>query len=359
MERFNNKERVEPFMSEVIRLMKKVIEKIERLPAVRFGLPVAAVVVCTLLFLFGSSYFGSINTYIAIGVLLLLAGYFCGWRVLGGVVTLSLVLILTAGPYLVVQRFQWAAPAGDPSPFLYHSPEDPGPAQLRAEYGLDDVTRGIEYEFDRVAVLAGWVNSRWSHSGSNIPSLTNPLKILLEADEGASFRCVEYSVVMVGAAQAMGMPARVVGLKTRKAATAQSGAGHVVAEVWLEDFEKWVVADAQFGYVFRAEGVPLNAVELGEALARGPGSVEVLSADGPICWLRKTHYLLFVSPYLFHFDSLYDQRVFLPEHERTSGGIMLLPDGAPNLQVFQRRHYLNLDYTSSVDDFYVNPETAQ
>jgi len=55
---------------------------------------------------------------------------------------------------------------------------------------------------------------------------------------------------------------------------------------------------------------------------------------------------------------IYDQRVFLPEHERTSGGMMLLPDGAPNLKVFQRRHYLNFDYTSSVDDFYVNPETA-
>lgn len=358
MKRFNNNERVEPFMGEVIRLMKKVIEKLERHPAVRFGLPVVAVVGCTLLFLFGISYFGSINTYIAIGVLLLLAGYFCGWRVLGGIVMLSLVLVLTAGPYLVVPRIQWAASAGELSPFLYHSPEDPGPAQLRAEYGIDDVARGIEYEFDRVAVLAGWVNSRWSHSGSNIPSSTNPLKILREADDGANFRCVEYSVVMVGAAQAMGMPARVLGIKTRNAATARFGAGHVVAEVWLEDLEKWVVADAQFGYVFRAEGVPLNAVELGEALAQGPGSVEVLSADGPIGWLSKTRYLLFVGPYLFHFDSLYDQRVFLPEHERTSGGMMLLPDGAPNLKVFQRRHYLNFDYTSSVDDFYVNPETA-
>ncbi len=129
--------------------MKNVIEMLERHPAVRFGLPVVTVMGCTLLFLFGSSFFGSTYTYIAIGVLLLLTGYFCGWRVWGVVVTLSLALILTAGPYMVVPRVQWAGSAGT-SPLLYHSPEDPGPAQLRAEYGLDDVIRGVEDS------LSGW-----------------------------------------------------------------------------------------------------------------------------------------------------------------------------------------------------------
>ena len=345
-------------MSEVIRLMEKVIEMLERHPAVQFGLPVVAVVGCTLLILFGISYFGSMNTYIAIGVLLLLTGYFCGWRVLGGVVMLLLVLILTAGPYVVVPRVQWGASAGESSPFLYHSTEDPGPAQLRIEYSIDDLIGGIEDEFERVAVLAGWVNSKWSHSGASIPSSANPLEILREAAEGASFRCVEYSVVMVGAAQAAGMPARVVGLKTRWADTARSSAGHVVAEVWLEGLEKWVVADPQFGYVFSADGVPLNAVELGEVLAGGPGAVEISSVDGPVGWFRKFRYVLFVGPYLFHFDSLYDQRLFLPEYERISGGMMLLPDGVPDLKVFQKQHHLNFDYTSSVDNFYANPVTA-
>ncbi len=35
---------------------------------------------------------------------------------------------------------------------------------------------------------------------------------------------------------------------------------------------------------------------------------------------------------------------------------MLVPDGVPNLKAFQRRPFLNFDYTSSVDAFYVNPE---
>jgi len=340
--------------------MKNIIEMLEKHPTVRFGLPALAIAGCILLFLFGISYFGSTYAYIAIGIILLVMGYLCGWAALGVVVTLSLALILIAGPFMVVPHVQWAgAGDGEQSLLLYHSPDDPGPAQLRAEYELDDVIGDIDDEFEQVAALAGWVNSRWSHSGSNKPSSPNPLVILKEAEDGASFRCVEYSVVMAGAAQAMDMPARVVGLKTRHAATARSAAGHVVAEVWLDELGKWVVADPQLGYVFRADGVPLNAVELGEALAGGPGSVEVLTADGPVGWYGKNRYVLFAGSYLFHFDTMYDNRVFLPEEERrTRGGLMLVPDGAPNLKKSNRQPLINLDYTSAVDDFYVEPETA-
>ncbi len=338
-------------------MVKNFIEALERHPAVQFGLPVVAIMGCTLLYLFGRSYFGTTPTFTAIGVLLFLAGYFCGWRALGIVVAVSLAFLLIAGPYLVVPRVEWAASAGTPEQLLYHSPDDPGPAQLRSEFGLNDVVSGIEDEFERVAALAGWVNSRWSHSSSNMPSSPDPLVILREAAQGASFRCVEYSLVMVGASQALGMPARMVGLKTRHAATARSAAGHVVAEIWLEDFGKWIIVDPQLGYVFMSDGVPLNAVELGEKLARGPGSVEVLSAEGPVDRFRKNQYILFMGPYLFHFDSQYDQRVFLPQNERTGGGMMLLPQGAPELRIFQRQHPLQWDYyTSSVDAFYVAPE---
>ncbi len=337
--------------------MKHVIKMLERHPAVRFGLPVIAVLGSTLLFLFGISYFGSTPSWIAIGVLLLLTGYFSEWGKFGAVVALSLALIFTVGPYLVVPPVGWAESAEVTSPLVYHSPDDPGPAQLRAEYELDDIIGGIEDEFEQVTALAAWVNNRWSHSGTNMPSSSNPLVILREADEGANFRCVEYSVVMVGAAQSMGMPARMVSISTKHAATARSGATHVVAEVWLEGLGKWVVADPQLGYVFRAEGVPLNAVELGEALNGGPGSVEILSADGPVGWYQKNRYVLFVGPYLFHFGSLYDQRMFLPEQERMQGGMMLIPQGAPELRQTNRQPLLNFDYTSSVEAFYQAPKT--
>lgn len=340
-------------------MIKKVIEAIERHPAVRFGLPLLAVVGSTLLLLFGNSFFGSLHVYIAIGVILLLTGYFCGWKVLGLVVVLSITLILTVGPTLVVPRVQWSESTESMNPLLFHSYDEADLIQLRSEFRLDDLISGIDDEFEQVAVLAGWVNSRWSHSGSNMPSSSNPLVILREAAQGASFRCVEYSLVMVGVAQAMGMPARVVGLKTRWAATARSAAGHVVAEIWLDSYEKWAVVDPQFGYLFWADGVPLNAVELGEAMAQGVQSFEIVSAAGSVNWLNKTIYTLFAGPYLFHFDLQYDQRIFLPSHQRVGGGVMLVPDGAPELKVFQRKYALYFDrYISSVDAFYLAPEQA-
>ncbi len=150
-----------------------------------------------------------------------------------------------------------------------------------------------------------------------------------------------------------------VGLKTRHAATARSGAGHVVAETWLDDLEKWVVADHQLGYVFMADGIPLNAVEFGEPLAKGPGSIEVLLADVPVSWYLKNSYLVFVGQYLYYFDSSYDQRLFLTEQERKMDRMMLAPEGFLELKVSQRENQFKANYfTSSVDAFYVAPETV-
>ena len=185
-------------------------------------------------------------------------------------------------------------------------------------------------------LLAGWVTSRWSHSGTNMLSRPDPLTILREAKAGASFRCVEYSTVMVGAAQAMGMPARTIGLKTRQAATTASSAGHVVVEVWLKTHQKWAMVDPQFGYIPVLDGVLLNAVELQQALADG-NKATLLCPEGPVGWLERTHYLLWIGPYLFYFDSAADQRVFNDPAERSGGALMPVPEGAPQLEVFQRR----------------------
>ena len=94
---------------------------------------------------------------------------------------------------------------------MYHSPEEPGSVQLRTEYNLDDVIKGIDDEFQQVTALAVWTNSRWSHSGSNKPLSRNPRVIIEEAGDGTSFRYVEYSLVMAAAVQALGMPARMLG----------------------------------------------------------------------------------------------------------------------------------------------------
>ena len=63
------------------------------------------------------------------------------------------------------------------------------------------------------------------------------------------------------------MPSRVLGLKRRDVETAKSGAGHVVAEVWLDQFNKWVFVDGQCGAIPEKDGCPLNAVEFQKSIA--------------------------------------------------------------------------------------------
>ena len=51
--------------------------------------------------------------------------------------------------------------------------------------------------------------------------------------------CVHYAVAFVSCCQALGIPARCAAVT----GALNSGPGHFVAEVWFEDYAKWVVVD--------------------------------------------------------------------------------------------------------------------
>ena len=51
-----------------------------------------------------------------------------------------------------------------------------------------------------------------------------------------------------------------VGLRRADVETAEVGAGHVVGEIYLADIKKWVMADAQFGFIPMANAKPLEWV---------------------------------------------------------------------------------------------------
>ena len=88
-----------------------------------------------------------------------------------------------------------------------------------------------------------------------------------EARGGKKFRCVEYGIVASTALQSLNFKARVLGLKTADVETKKYGAGHVLAEVWMPQFNKWVLIDGQFNLMPILENVPLNAVEFQQAIS--------------------------------------------------------------------------------------------
>jgi len=248
------------------------------------------------------------------------------------------------------------------APIRMHIPsqDDRNLVSLRTKYELDGVVAGAADDYDRLHRLVKWVHDRWQHAGDNTPSRSDPLTILEEAGEGKRFRCVEYSIVLAGCAQSLGMPARMTGLKREDAATAKAGAGHVVAEVWLASHGKWAMADGQWDTIPEREGVPLNAVEFQEAFARKASGLVIRSSSD----VDADVYLRWIVPYLYFFDCRLDQDFFgvtsdhaeEQRYQPRRGMVMLCPKNATRPTVFQGTVPIrNCTYISNPRAFYPQP----
>ncbi len=236
-----------------------------------------------------------------------------------------------------------------PFTFQRSTPDDSYMTRLRSLYALDEVVKGKRSDYEKVRALSAWVRKRWEHNGSNEPQKQDPISILQEAAGGKRFRCVEYSVVLSAALNAVGIPARVLGLKTEDVETRESGAGHVVTEAYLADKEKWIMVDGQWDVIPTLKGQPLNAVELQEALSKNAKGLGVESLSGA----KAEKYFAWVAPYLFYFDTRFDSRIEGATHARS---LMLVPVGAKEPTVFQKKHSLkSMVYTNSLRAFYARP----
>lgn len=267
------------------------------------------------------------------------------------IVTLLMIVVL-AGGYFVNRTFPHALKTTKPLYFgnsvLEHPLEgrwvnysEDYLATLRSEYALDELVAHAVSDIERVAIVTNWVHNLWQHHGSNAPEESHPLFILREVAKGERFRCVEYSVVITGCLQALGIDARTLGLKMKDVETRSYAAGHVVAEAYLKDMDKWVVVDGQWNAIPFIDSTPLNAVELQTAIA-------LKSKDLTFPLLSKTQNLMYkkwISPYLYYFDVTLNET-----------NIMLAPEGAKEPTVFQRKWPLTVDvFTHSVRGFYPSP----
>ena len=207
---------------------------------------------------------------------------------------------------------------------ILDDPHRPELVRLRNLYKLDDLVAGSLDRYEELRRLLAWVHALWEHDGNHRPTRPDPLTIPEEASQGARFRCVEYSIVMAAAATAIGMPARVISLRTGDAETCAHAGAHVVAEVWLEQFGKWVFSDGQFAAIPELQRGSLSAVEFKEALRAARND---LLAGTRIAQRARLHrYLRWVEPYLFSLSCRIDQRFFIDESERATGTMMLSRD---------------------------------
>jgi hypothetical protein len=232
---------------------------------------------------------------------------------------------------------------------------------LRHNYGLATIASNYTHETDKIKAILDWTHKQWKHDGSNTPSKPDPLTILREAKEGKNFRCVEYGIVVTAALSSIGIPARVLSLKTADAKRVKYGAGHVAAEAYSTELKKWLFIDGQFNAIPVLNSIPLNAVEFQKAIRENLEELKIVSITGEFSKAEKDNYINWIHNYLFYFDIKFNNRHEfnnqIPiDSKKTS--LMLVPVQAKHLTTFQRKFTIDYClYTNNINDFYHTPKS--
>jgi len=227
--------------------------------------------------------------------------------------------------------------------------------KLRAEYPIDSLAALGKTDLDKARIIATWVHGLWEHDGWNEPEKRDALYILEEVKKGQRFRCVEYGIVTTACLNAIGLKSRTLSLKAKDVETRVSGAGHVLMEVFLPEQDKWVMIDPQFDMITLFNHVPLNAVELQQAITDGK-EIEMLTSEEE----AKTTYISWIYPYLYYFNFPFDNRENVDSPDRlrinNKSDLMLVPLGAKEPAIFQQKYPIDYCfYTHSLKDFYRKP----
>jgi len=223
---------------------------------------------------------------------------------------------------------------------------------LIEKYDLKELYKENQPDYEKVLCIAKWVSNLWEHDGSNQPEKYDPDFILNEViNNGKRFRCCEYGIVIDGCLNALNITARTLALKTEDVETREFGAGHVLAEAYLKDINKWIFIDGQWGVIPLLDNIPLNAAEFADCLENREKygerlSLEILKSD-----VSEEDYFNWIKEYLYFYDYTYWEKS--EDGDLIEKTIMLAPIGVKKPEVFQIKYPLKIDiYTHSVIDFY-------
>ena len=169
---------------------------------------------------------------------------------------------------------------------------------------------------------------------------------------GYQFSCLEYSSVLSGCLNSLGLKSRVIYLHPEDVETRTESPVHVIVEVFLPFYDKWVYADAQWDLIPMLNDVPLNAVEFQESLFQ-------VQPDLRFAGLTEAtfeEYTSFVAEYLYYFNTFLDHRHAGSEVQNKSKKIvMLFPIGVNKPRTIQGYRLKQIYYTNSLAEFYQNP----
>lgn len=174
-------------------------------------------------------------------------------------------------------------------------------ATLREKYKLDTLRKPGFSELDAQVSIMNWVHNRWKHNPLNIAPRLDAIDILDSVEQGVTYRCVEYAIVLCQALQASGYPARVIELHS-KGVSYGVAKGHVATEAWNNELRKWIYLDAQTNAAWKHGNTFLNASEVRDMILDNRlDSLEMYAF--PSSWLDREQ--IFPGEWLKYFYYLY------------------------------------------------------
>lgn len=188
----------------------------------------------------------------------------------------------------------------DVLPVRFQPLDEPKLDRLAAREHLRDLVAAVPRQFDGIQLVQDWVNAQWPDGTPDPYPPWDALTVLdwIRSGKTGGF-CAQYAQVFLQSLAALGFTARYVEIGSQ-----DNPYAHYVTEVWSNDFDKWVVMDADFNVHFERSGVPLSALEVHDALVSST-LAEVVPVFGearpghatPAAWPLRTAELYYYVRY--------------------------------------------------------------
>ena len=155
-------------------------------------------------------------------------------------------------------------------------------SHLIEKYQLDTIFHGESDEFRRILLLRNWIKSviTINDHGDPYPGGGYVEGILDAALEGQGFHCAHFMVVQNGIMNAYGYVTRCLGAGPGVKGQDGPDGHHGINEIWLNQFNKWVLSDAKYDHHFEKNGIPLSALEVRDEYLKNKAA-DIVLAQGP------------------------------------------------------------------------------
>jgi hypothetical protein len=172
-------------------------------------------------------------------------------------------------------------------PFVASGYDDERLTALRKAHRLEQVTAPATDEWTAQLLLKEWVCGKIP-LGNPKSQAVHALDILEKAARGETFYCTHYAITYAECAAALGWQARKLGIDRPHGKDGFGSSHHGVAEIWSNQFAKWVAIDANFNLHYEKQGAPLSAWEIRAEWLKNQGAdVDRVTGAGPRAVKKK------------------------------------------------------------------------